>query len=72
MKINNSINCKFIQLTINKIDELRSNLELLKDNYIISEFTYDNEYEKLSRLEIKLEEKIIQELERYNNIGIKK
>ena len=48
--------------TINQIDELRENLELLKDNSIISEFTYENEYEKLCELESTLERKIRQQI----------
>jgi len=47
--------------TINQIDELRENLELLKDNSIISDFTYENEYEKLCELESTLERKIRQQ-----------
>ena len=43
--------------TLSQVDELRQNLELLKDNSIISEFTYENEYEKLSELESTLERK---------------
>ena len=40
---------------------IEENLELLKDNSTISEFTYENEYEKLSELESTLERKIRQQ-----------
>lgn len=46
--------------TLSQIDELRQNLELLKDNSTISEYTYENEYEKLCELESTLERKIRQ------------
>tara|TARA_R100000278_G_scaffold92851_1_gene70902 strand:+ start:391 stop:591 length:201 start_codon:yes stop_codon:yes gene_type:complete len=59
---------KFIKLTLVQIDELRLNLELLKKNLVISEFTYENEYEKLCELESTLERKLRQEQTRFKNL----
>jgi|TARA_R100000482_G_C5099353_1_gene134859 uncharacterized protein YkvS len=54
--------------TLSQIDELRQNLELLKENSIISEFTYDNEYEKLCELESTLERKKRQGTNKIKNL----
>lgn len=59
---------KFIKLTLVQIDELRLNLELLKKNLVISEFTYENEYEKLCELESTLERKLRQEQTKFKNL----
>lgn len=47
--------------TINQIDELRQNLEMLKDDKQISERTYEKHYEELCEMESTLERKIRQQ-----------
>ena len=47
--------------TLSQVDELRENLEMLKDDSQISEFTYEKHYEELCELESTLERKVKQQ-----------